>query len=565
MISIPGHEAATAALTSAKTACKASTEKLNLGVNVSSSTPSTDADADSETIRQLDPCTPTSGRDRRVEKTRELLLKFEEQKKKWQGHRPFQQLQNRNMPRQDVAPGLNNAKSPTERRPLSSKDSTTRRISMTPAAVTSKHLESNESYESPTGVEDTEQVNCGNSDNSDRGAVTCNKQEKKLMECDCGNKNNVRGAVTFNESEQKLMEYNNLRSAYQKQKDSLDGFPAVLDNVNCKSTDSTESTGTSLSEISFSHMKGVQETQPLRGAKYYIMVNTKRGQAKIVHEAMPATGREGFNMAMEEKGYEIIEYRMPGGDNGPSAATVPPCSALTREASIAESTQTSLSILSDSKMKKVKETQPLGGPKYYIMTNTKKGQARIVHEAMPSTGREGFNMAMEEKGYEIMEYDLLTPRGEKIPPGFFSPRGEKGSVPLPTSPPADMEQHTKSSSKPIQHAPKKTNASYTRHNSLQSWLDGLDSEFNKVLDVADKIDGAITSCGNIDALDYNGTTTYSTSDEESSYEDIRDKNNSRRKSFGDLQGRRPNHVVSARPSSSSRQGRRGSISRQRRS
>ena len=82
MISIPGHEAATAALTSAKTACKASTEKLNLGVNVSSSTPSTDADADSETIRQLDPCTPTSGRDRRVEKTRELLLKFEEQKKK---------------------------------------------------------------------------------------------------------------------------------------------------------------------------------------------------------------------------------------------------------------------------------------------------------------------------------------------------------------------------------------------------------------------------------------------------------------------------------------------------
>ena len=555
MISIPGHEVAAAALTSAKTACKASTEKLHLGVNVSSSTPSTDADADSETIRQLDPYTPTGGRVRRVEKTRELLLKFDEQKKKWQGHRPFQQLQNRNMPRQDVAPGLNNAKSPTERRRLSSNDSTTRRISTTPAAVTSKHLESNESYESLTGVEDTEQVNCGNSNNSDRGAVTCNKQETKLMECDCGNKNNVRGAVTFNESEQKLMEYNNLRSAYQKQKDSLNGFPDVLDNVNCKSTDSTESAGTSLSEISFSNMKGVQETQPLRGAKYYIMVNTKRGQAKIVHEAMPATGREGFNMAMEEKGYEIIEYRMPGEDNGPSAAT-------TSEASIAESTRTSLSKLSDSKMIKVKETQPLGGPKYYIMTNTKKGQARIIHEAMPSTGREGFNMAMEEKGYEIMEYDLLSPRGEKIPPSFFSPRGEKGSVPLPTSPPADMDQHTKSSSKPIQHAPKKTNASYTRHNSLQSWLD---SEFNKYLDVADRIDGAITSCGNNDALDYNGTTTYSTSDEESSYEDIRDKKNSRRKSFGDLQGRRPNHAVSARPSRSSRQGRRGSISRQRRS
>jgi hypothetical protein len=125
-----------------------------------------------------------------------------------------------------------------------------------------------------------------------------------------------------------------------------------------------------------------------------------------------------------------------------------------------------------------------------------------------------------------------------------------------------MDHQTKSSSKPIQHVTKKTKASQMRHLSLQSWLD---SEFNKVLDVADKIDGAITRCGNIDALDYNGTTTYSTSDEESSYEDIREKKNSRRKSFGDLQGRRPNHVVSARPSSSSRQGMRGSISRQRRS
>ena len=551
MISTSGQEAAAAALTSAKTACKASTEKLHLSANVSSITPSTDADADSETIRQFDPCTPTGGRDRRVEKTKELLLKFEEQKKKWQGHRPFQQLQNRNMPRQDVAPGLNNAKSPTERRRLSSKDSTTRRISMTPAAVTRKNLESNES---PTGVEDTEQVNCDNNHNSDRGAVICSKQEKKLMEYECGNKDNDRGAVICNESDQKLMEYNNLRSEYQKQKASLDGFPDVLDNVLSKSTDSAESTGTSLSEISFSKMKGVQETQPLGGAKYYIMVNTKRGQAKIVHEAMPAMGRDGFKMAMEEKGYEIIEYKMPGGENGPSAATAPSGSALAREASIAESTGSFLSKLSDAKMKKVKETQPLGGPKYYIMTNTKKGQAKIVHEAMPAMGREGFHMAMEEKGYEVMEYDFLSPRGEKIPPDFFSPRGENGSVPLPTSPPADMDHQTKSSSKPIQHVTKKTKASQMRHLSLQSWLD---SEFNKVLDVADRIDGAITGCttGNIDALDSIGTT-HSTSDEESSYEDIRDKKHSRRKSFGELQGRRTNHVVSARPSSSSRQGRR---------
>ena len=97
-----------------------------------------------------------------------------------------------------------------------------------------------------------------------------------------------------------------------------------------------------------------------------------------------------------------------------------------------------------------------------------------------------------------------------------------------------------------------------RTQGFHSWLD---SEFNKVLDVADKIDGAITGCttGNIGALDDDGTT-HSTSDEESSYEDIRDKKYSRRKSFGELQGRRTNHVVSARPSSSTR---RRLISRQR--
>lgn len=53
-------------------------------------------------------------------------------------------------------------------------------------------------------------------------------------------------------------------------------------------------------------------------------------------------------------------------------------------------------------MNKVKETQPLGGPKFYSMTNTKKGKAKVVHEAMPATGREGFKLAMEEKGYDII-------------------------------------------------------------------------------------------------------------------------------------------------------------------
>ena len=77
------------------------------------------------------------------------------------------------------------------------------------------------------------------------------------------------------------------------------------------------------------------------------------------------------------------------------------------------STTTSLTSLSrlsaPGSIEGVKEIQPLGGPKYYVMVNTKKGQAKIAHEGMPAAGREGFIMDMEEKGFEIMEYDLLVP------------------------------------------------------------------------------------------------------------------------------------------------------------
>ena len=81
-------------------------------------------------------------------------------------------------------------------------------------------------------------------------------------------------------------------------------------------------------------------------------------------------------------------------------------------ASTTTTSSTSLSRLScapsSTMMEKVKENQPLGGPKYYVVVNTKKGRARIVHEGMPAAGREGFIMDMEEKGFEIMEYDLLV-------------------------------------------------------------------------------------------------------------------------------------------------------------
>ena len=72
------------------------------------------------------------------------------------------------------------------------------------------------------------------------------------------------------------------------------------------------------------------------------------------------------------------------------------------DVSIAESTGTFQSKISVRNMNKVKETQPLGGPKFYSMTNTQKGKAKVVHEAMPATGREGFKLAMEEKGYNII-------------------------------------------------------------------------------------------------------------------------------------------------------------------
>jgi hypothetical protein len=62
--------------------------------------------------------------------------------------------------------------------------------------------------------------------------------------------------------------------------------------------------------------------------------------------------------------------------------------------------------LAVSEMNGVKETQPLGGPKYYIVSITKMGKAKIVHEAMPVMGAP--EAAAEEKGFEIIEYDLLT-------------------------------------------------------------------------------------------------------------------------------------------------------------
>jgi len=92
-----------------------------------------------------------------------------------------------------------------------------------------------------------------------------------------------------------------------------------LVDVRSRSTVSVESTGKFLSKVPGSKMTKVKETQPLS-----IMTNTKKGQAKIVHEAMPPKGREGFKVVMEEKGYETIECDMiPGREEGPSDVNIP--------------------------------------------------------------------------------------------------------------------------------------------------------------------------------------------------------------------------------------------------
>ena len=66
---------------------------------------------------------------------------------------------------------------------------------------------------------------------------------------------------------------------------------------------------------------------------------------------------------------------------------------------------TSLSRISASRMP-VNETQPLGGPKYYIAANTRVGRTRVIHEAMPTSDVDAGTVS-EEMGYEIIEWDLV--------------------------------------------------------------------------------------------------------------------------------------------------------------
>ena len=66
--------------------------------------------------------------------------------------------------------------------------------------------------------------------------------------------------------------------------------------------------------------------------------------------------------------------------------------------------------LAISKMKGIRGTQPLGGSKYYNISITDIGMARIVHEAMllmTSRGAVQVSLVAEERGFEVIEYNLL--------------------------------------------------------------------------------------------------------------------------------------------------------------
>ena len=362
-----------------------------------------------------------------TEKTKELLMKFDEQKRNWkeQSQRPLQQL----------------------RMMASSKDAGNNRIPLSPR----KKLELTKSKDVPMNLEDTEEAFCDDKEN----ASSCSESKEQLTD----------------EHDSAALKSQAREASKGEWEDNMDHFPTILD-ARPKSTDSMESTGSSLSTQYVRKMKGIVETQPLGGAKYYIMVNTKKGQAKIVHEAMPAGGREGFTCAMQEKGYEIVEYDFLQDE----------VDGVVQEGSFGES-----SVYCDTKMNGIRETQPLGGAKYYIMANTKKGQAKIVHEAMPTKGREGFAFAMQEQGYEVYEYDLLS-REENEPTN-----GENE----PTNGDNEPTNGENEPSRRGEYEPIKYDSFQSRFKSdlVFDVVEQIDDAFNKVLDVAERIDDALTGNG----------------------------------------------------------------------
>lgn len=442
-----------------------------------------------------EPVSPSSVRDRRAAKTMDLIRKYEEQKRRWQEHRPFQQLQNHK-------PAEVNNYSSTSRNSFAKGSSSSMNDlamstmpTMPPAEMMPRKQRLELEFES---------------DNDEAASVENDNKESSRLANDIFF-NNAVNSVTYDEydgyaaSESRSFTDGTGTDAEQLSPDwkrSLDS--ARIDNINFANRRRIQSNDLSLADISVGtsltslsrlsapgSMEGVKEIQPLGGPKYYVMVNTKKGQAKIVHEAMPAAGREGFKMAMEEKGFEIIEYDLlPGQHQHHSKKNGNHSSSRSMSAPKARCEDVGTMdydafIASVSNESCGNVTSMFVTP---VMRNTKRGQVNdVVNGAMPNTGREGLNLAMKKNGYAVHEYDQAS--------ASLSPTNHGDMLKMSKLNPQDNSDEltgglTKKKTKESTRSRRAVeNLLRPKVDTFQSWLE---NEFNNVLDVADRIDNVIT-------------------------------------------------------------------------
>jgi hypothetical protein len=158
--------------------------------------------------------------------------------------------------------------------------------------------------------------------------------------------------------------------------DSTPGDDTML--VVSSSLSREETIGTSTSQVSVRKIEGSNQSQSPGGP-----VATIAGEVggNVVREAMPMMG----TCRVELAGKNDLELSEEAEDE------------VDDEFWVAASNITG-----------IRETQPLGGPKYYVVSNTNMGKARIVHQAMP-TMMDALNVAVvEESGFEVIEYALHT-------------------------------------------------------------------------------------------------------------------------------------------------------------
>lgn len=412
----------------------------NIDTNTATDRRERSGSPDSSQMNYSEPVSPSTVRDRRAAMTMDLIRKYEEQKRRWQEHRPFQQLRNHK-------PAEVNNYSSTFRNSFTKRSSSsmndladpfTAHMSTMPTMPPAEMMSRKQRLELEFESYNDEAASFENDD-----------KESSRLANDIFFFNNVVNSVTCDEcdeyaaSESRSFTDGTGTDAEQltpNWKTSLDS--ARIDNINFANRRRFQSKELSLADISVGTsltslsrlsapglMEGVKEIQPVGGPKYYVMVNTKIGQAKIVHEAMPAAGREGFKVAMEEKGFEIIEYDLLPG----------------------------------------------------------RHQHHSKKYGNHSSGMEGLKLAIKENEYAVQEYDQSS--------AFQSPtnHGDMSKM-RKLNPRNNSDELTGELTK------KKTVESTRSRRAVESLLrpkvdifkSWLENEINNVLDVADRIDNVLT-------------------------------------------------------------------------